>query len=170
MTTTPCTSDFLAAIATEGTARAAFAALHAQIEKTVGAKIFTMTENVPEKNASRRLYTSHPVEYPTSALKPNKPGETDWTDCVITHHNTYVANDLATIDTVFPDAPLIDSLGCQSVINLPIIIGGQVIGTLNILHEAGWYTPERVAATEALRLQATTAMLLSLALDAKEAA
>ena len=29
--------------------------------------------------------------------------------------------------------------------NLPVVVGDTVIGTLNCLHEAGWYTPERVA-------------------------
>ena len=31
------------------------------------------------------------------------------------------------------------SLGCESVLNLPVIFDGRVLGTVNMLHEAGWY-------------------------------
>ena len=65
------------------------------------------------------------------------------------------------IAEVFGDHALIDALGCQSVINVPIVVGGTVIGTINCLHEKGYYTPERVAAAEALKLPGAVCMLLA---------
>lgn len=40
---------------------------------------------------------------------------------------------------MFHDHELIASLGCESILNLPVCHKGLVIGTLNLLHGAGWY-------------------------------
>ena len=71
-----------------------------------------------------------------------------------------VANDIAGIAAVFPDHALIKSLGCESVINVPIVIGGEVLGTINCLHVAGFYTEEKVAASEGLKLPGAVCVLL----------
>ena len=42
-----------------------------------------------------------------------------------------MANTKEDLAKIFFDHELIWSLGCGSVINLPIVIGGQVVGTLN---------------------------------------
>jgi GAF domain-containing protein len=97
--------------------------------------------------------------YPELGTKP--VNETWWTDHVLDGHKTFVANDIDAIAEVFPDHELIASLGCQSVINVPIIINGAVYGTINCLDEAGHYTPERVAASDALKLPGAAAFLLN---------
>ncbi len=56
----------------------------------------------------------------------------------------FVANTIADIAKVFPDYELINSLGCQSVVNMPVVIGGELVGTVNMLDVDGYYTPERV--------------------------
>jgi len=40
---------------------------------------------------------------------------------------------------VFFDHELIASLGCGSILNLPVATGGRILGTLNVLHEEHWY-------------------------------
>jgi GAF domain-containing protein len=72
-----------------------------------------------------------------------------------------VANSIEEIAAVFSDHELIRSLGCESCLNLPIVVGGIVIGTLNCLDEAGHYTPERVAASETLKQAGAVAFLLN---------
>lgn len=44
--------------------------------------------------------------------------------------------------------------------NVPIIVAGEVIGTINCLHEAGFYTPEKIQAAEALKLPGALCLLL----------
>jgi len=56
----------------------------------------------------------------------------------------FVANTIADIAKVFPDYELIDSLGCQSVVNMPVVLGRELVGTVNMLDVEGHYTPERV--------------------------
>lgn len=43
------------------------------------------------------------------------------------------------IRSVFFDHELIASLGCASVLNLPVRWDGKVIGSLNLLHQAHHY-------------------------------
>jgi len=74
---------------------------------------------------------------------------------------------LSLIAAVFPDHELIQSLGCESCLNLPIVVGGIVIGTLNCLDEAGHYTPERVAVSETLKQAGAVAFLLNAQLKGK---
>ena len=51
----------------------------------------------------------------------------------------YIGRTAADIRASFGDAELILSLGCESVLNLPVLFDGRVLGTVNLLHEAGWY-------------------------------
>ena len=51
------------------------------------------------------------------------------------------------------------------MVNLPIIMGGKVIATMNILHEEGYYTAERVARIhDKLRLPALAACAVAMQL------
>ena len=86
-----------------------------------------------------------------------------WTAQVLEARQTFVANTLDDIAQVFPDHPIIRSLGCGAVINMPVFLAGRFMGTVNVLHEAGYYTPARVAALQALR---PAAMLAFAAFDA----
>jgi hypothetical protein len=133
---------FDAAIATAKGADAAFAALQALVQATVGAKLFTYMTVDMEAEVARRAYTSDPANYPTSGTKPIRYDS--WFDIVHKQRQYFVANTIADIAKVFPDYELIDSLGCQSVVNLPVVIGGKLVGTVNMLDVDGYYTPERV--------------------------
>ena len=107
-----------------------------------------------------RVYTDDAENYPTTGTKEIEMNR--WFEQVHGRHETFVSNTLADIDTVFPDAELIGKLGCGSVINLPVILGGKMVATVNILHEEGYYTPERVAqAHEVLRLPSMAVLALA---------
>jgi hypothetical protein len=47
------------------------------------------------------------------------------------------------------------------VINLPLIFRGNFIGTVNMLHEAGYYTEERVERAKQLAIPALLAFEVS---------
>lgn len=126
---------------------------------TIGARLFTVMLHDPAARQSRRLYSNMPDAYPVSGTKPTN--ETDWARVVLRDKRIFVANDIATIAEVFPDHELIRSLGCESVINVPVVVGDQVIGTINCLHEAHFYTPDKVAASEALKLPGAVCLLLA---------
>src|SRR5690606_17419422 len=102
-----------------------------------------------------------------SGTKP--VNKTYWSGIVIDQKKTFVANSIDKIAEVFFDHELIQSLGCESVINVPVVIGGNVIGSINWLHEANYYTEDRVRAAEALKLPAAACFLLRERME-KEAA
>jgi GAF domain-containing protein len=137
---------------------AAFDALRALSEATVGVKLFTVMTFDPKTRMAQRIYSNMPDAYPVSGTKPANP--TDWSRLVLEEKKTFVANDIAGIAKVFDDYELIRSLGCESVMNVPIIVAGEVIGTINCLHEAGFYTPEKIKAAEALKLPGALCLLL----------
>lgn len=119
------------------------------VDKTIGIKLFTLMETDHTRNVAWRSYTSMPDVYPTKGEKPRPNNK--WSDIIYKKHETFVTNSIEGIAEVFPDHACIQSLGCESCINIPIIINGKVVGTLNCLHEADHYTSERVADSEKLK-------------------
>ncbi|KAA9008833.1 GAF domain-containing protein [Histidinibacterium aquaticum] len=139
-------TDFEARLEAATTPEDAWRALQDLAQETVGAKLFTIMTVDMEAMLARRAYSSDPENYPAAGTKEITRNR--WFDQVHGRGETFVANTLDDIDAVFPDAELIGRLGCGSVINLPITEGRTLVGTMNILHEAGYYTPARVTLTE----------------------
>ena len=135
-----------------------FAALEELTREVVGVKLFTVMTSDTGRRVSERVYSNMPDAYPVSGTKPYN--ETHWSDITLRQKRTFVANTIEDIADVFDDHELIKSLGCKSVINVPIIVDGLVLGTINCLHEAGFYTEERVRAADALKLPGTVCMMM----------
>ncbi|WP_281982195.1 GAF domain-containing protein [Thalassorhabdomicrobium marinisediminis] len=155
--TTPL-SQFNADLSAATTADAAQAALHRLADTLIGAKLFTVMTVDMETELASRSYTSDPESYPTSGTKPIT--RNSWFNHVHDGHNMFVANTLADIADVFPDHELIGSLGCGSVINLPVVHKGELIATVNMLDAEQHYTPERQQiALEQLTLPALATLL-----------
>ncbi|MFW5654044.1 MAG: GAF domain-containing protein [Roseicyclus sp.] len=152
-------TDFTTALARADQPGATYDALARLVDETVGARLFTTMEIDTVRGVARRSHSNMPEAYPVSGEKPLQFGH--WHEVVEGRREIFVANSIEEIAEVFPDHELIRSLGCESCINVPVVVGGTVMGTLNCLHEAGHYTPERVAAAEALKLPGAAAFLLS---------
>lgn len=135
-------AQFDAALAAAETAEEAFAALEALARETVGVKLFTVMTLDRQAMLARRAYTSEPERYPVSGTKPIEIN--DWFETVATRHEVFVANTLDDIAQVFPDHGTIGALGCGSVINLPVVLDGELAATINLLDVPHHFTPERV--------------------------
>jgi GAF domain-containing protein len=144
---------------------ATFKALERLVNETIGVTLFTLMEIDHDKGVARRNYTNMPEAYPVSGEKPMQPNR--WSKQVEGRHETFVANTIEEIADVFPDAELIASLGCGACMNVPIVVAGQVLGTLNCLNVKGHFTPERVAAAETLKEAGAIAFLLNERMKAK---
>lgn len=141
----------------------AFDALCRLAARVVGHRLFTLMTFDQIRGEACRIYSNMADAYPVSGKKPAR--EDHWSRHVITGRKTFVANSIDEIADVFPDHELIKSLGCESVINIPIFVAGRFLGTINCLDEAGHYTPGRVAASEALKLPGATCFLMQLSSD-----
>jgi hypothetical protein len=113
---------------------------------TAGFKLFTVMTVDMAKDVARRVHTSHPAEYPVTGTKPIHRDA--WFDVVHGQQKSFVANTIFEIAQVFPDHEKIWSMGCGSVVNLPVVVGGVLVATINMLHGEHFYTPEKVAAIE----------------------
>ncbi|MFA3920870.1 GAF domain-containing protein [Ruegeria hyattellae] len=120
-----------------------FAALHRVADAECGARLFTVTVLDRKAKLARRAYSSHPLDYPVTGTKPM--GSNDWTELVLERGEPFVANQTAEFASYFSDHALINALGCEAVVNIPVSKDGLVIGTVNILDKAGHFTHQRVA-------------------------
>ena len=120
-----------------------FARLHADCA-ALGTRLFTLTALDQAAALFRRTYTSHPAEYPVSGTKPME--RDGWHDHCVIRRQTFIANTPAEFARYFFDHALITSLGLGSCINVPVHTpSGPVHGTVNLLAEAGHFTPDRLA-------------------------
>lgn len=153
-------AGFIRAIAEPGQPETAFAALSELVASEIGAKLFTVMTFDEASGLARRRWSNMSQAYPPGGTKPMLRDK--WSAQVLDRQEPFVANDIGTIAEVFADHELIASLGCESCLNLPIVVGGEVIGTLNCLNKAGHYTPERVArAQETLSVPGATCLLIA---------
>ena len=152
-------SNLIDALAESNQPQSYFSALEKQVNDTVGVKLFTLMEIDHVRNVARRNYSNMPEAYPVSGEKPRNL--TKWSEQVEVAKQIFVANSIHEIAEVFPDYELIQSLGCESCMNIPVVVQDKVIGTLNCLHEAGHYTPQRIAAAEQLKHAGALAFLLN---------
>jgi GAF domain-containing protein len=112
-------------------------ALDRALAAVIGHKLFTVLLHHADSGESERRYTNQPEAYPVGGRKALNP--TPWARQVIHERRPYIGRTAADIRDVFFDHELIASLGCASVLNVPVVWDGRLLGTLNLLHEAQWY-------------------------------
>jgi hypothetical protein len=132
-------------VAQAGTAPDLYPALDAAMAEAVGHRLFTLMAIDHEAGEAARLYTNRPDDYPVGGRKP-LGRMTGWGEVVLGQHRPWIGHTAEDIQWAFFDHELIASLGCASCLNLPVIDGGRVIGTVNLLHEAGFYDEASIAA------------------------
>jgi len=126
-----------AAMAEAGQPAATFAALETALDAVLGHKLFTILRYHAASGESERVWTTQPAAYPVAGRKPLNP--TFWSRHVLEQRRPYVGRSADDIRAVFFDHELIASLGCASVLNVPVVWDARVLGTINLLHEAEWY-------------------------------
>lgn len=130
------------------------------IGEIIGSKLTTATLFDVPAGRLRRIYTQNAAAYPVGGDKPIPANK--WTDILIGRHQIYTALTIEAIAEDFFDWQLIQSLGCESIANVPIVVGGETIGAFNLLHEAGYYSSERLMGAREILPFATLAYLVEL--------
>jgi hypothetical protein len=154
----PHIQAILAAHAEASQPAATFKAVDAALAATTGHILFTILIHHPGLKESERFYTNMPDAYPIGGRKPvtDRP----WMQRVIGQGEPYIGRTREDIREVFFDYELIWSLGCESVLNMPVRWQGQTLGTLNLLHKAGWYSEADIPTTKLIAHLALPAMAL----------
>lgn len=131
------------------------------LRQAAGVRLFTITVVDREAGLARRAYSSHPVDYPVTGTKPI--GDDGWSRQVLGQGQSFVANTTPDFAIYFGDHALINALGCQSAMNIPVQREGVVAGTVNLLDVEGHFTPERAAELERIVAEATPRLLAAFA-------
>jgi hypothetical protein len=126
-----------AALTAAGQPAATFVALDRALGAVLGHKLFTILLHHDDTRESERIYTNQPAAYPVGGRKPLR--DTEWGRQVIGARRPFIGRTAADIATHFPDHALIASLGCASIVNLPVVWRDRLLGTINLLHEERWY-------------------------------
>lgn len=137
-----------------------FAFVAKVVDEAIGSKLTTATVFDVPAGRLRRIFSQNETAYPVGGFKPIPANK--WTDTIVGRREVYTALTIEAIAEDFFDWQLIQSLGCESIANLPVVVGGQTIGAVNLLHEAGYYTPERLSRVSELMPFATMAYLAAL--------
>ena len=140
--TDPWTSldEAVRAAATPGQPTVLFDAVERALGHVIGHKLFTILEVDLEMGDLERLYTNMAEAYPVKGRKAMGP--TPWGEWVLDGKRPYLGRTREDIRWAFYDHELIESLGCGSVINLLVMYDGTLLGTVNMLHEEGYYTDD----------------------------
>jgi len=104
----------------------------------VGHKLFTLMVIDRSGRYVERVYSNNKKIYPLLGTKPIPKNA--WTKRVLVEKKEYIGTNFKQIKKLFFDYETIKSLGCGSIINLPVINNNKVLGTLNILHKENYYT------------------------------
>ncbi|ABM08048.1 conserved hypothetical protein [Paenarthrobacter aurescens TC1] len=114
------------------------------MQQKPGVILFTALQWIPQRSSLKRLFTSHPADYPVGGEKTVEisPG---WLGTVIEDKKPFLAPDLEALREVFSDSQLIQQLGCGAVINVPVLDQQHnVVGVLALLDAEGKYTQQSV--------------------------
>jgi hypothetical protein len=134
-----------------------FQALDRAMQAVIGHKLFTVLLHHGGARESERRYTNQPAAYPVGGRKPVTASA--WTERLFAERKPYIGRSAEDIRAVFFDHELILSLGCASVLNVPVVWNGRTLGTINLLHEAAWYDDADVPVAQTFAALATPALL-----------
>jgi hypothetical protein len=148
----------LAAHADPDQPAATFRDIDAALAETPGHILFTVLVHHPTLKQSERFYSNQPSAYPVGGRKPvtNSP----WMQRVIFGGEPYIGRTQRDVAEHFFDHALIHSLGCDSILNMPVRWRGQTMGTLNLCHRAGYYDDSYLPGVRLIAQLALPALLL----------
>jgi len=116
---------------------ATFRALDVAMKAVIGHKLLTVLLYHADLQETERFYSSNLEAYPIAGRKDVRP--TAWTQRLLVDQQCYIGYNAADIREFFLDHELIHSLGCDAILNVPVVYNNETLGTVNILHEEGWY-------------------------------
>ncbi len=124
-----------------------WAEVHASIGREIGVILFTVLHFTHGGSRMERVYSSHPVEYPVGGSKDVATEvSADWIAVSRDSGELFFGPTPADLERIFQDAELIRSLGCGSILNVPVKdVEGRTWATVNLCAAEGTYTPEKIA-------------------------
>lgn len=120
-------------------------AVEDSVRSEIGFRLFTVLAFRDGGRVMERLHSSHPLEYPVGGRKDvGRDVADDWLDACLVQQVPFFGRTTADVRRIFKDAALIESLGCGSIINAPVLDDGHTVAALNVLDVEGAFDDEDV--------------------------
>jgi hypothetical protein len=145
------------ALAAPDQPKSCFAALDAALQDAIGHRFLTVLVYRWEEGVAERLYSSRPDLYPARGRKAIAEAPTQ--KRVAETRQPYIGRDAEDIRRDFPDHAKIFALGCESILNMPVVWRGRALGQVNLLHAARHYGPEHLQPVRVLAQMCIPVML-----------
>lgn len=122
--------------------------------------LVTVTALTPDGTEVSRLYSTHPETYAVGGRKRMDPSQTSplWKSQVVEGQQAFLGANRDAVREFFFDWKTIESLGCGAIVNTPVVLDGETIGSINFLGSEGSLTSESVAVALDITARATAAV------------
>ncbi len=128
---------------------ALYRAIETALQELVGYKLLTILQVRGDR--LYRRHTSNLARYPAGGYKTIS--QDPWLQTMLGQGKPVISADPQTVQQRFFDHEVIASLGCGAVMNLPVTCAAGTLGSLNLLHEAHWFTPEHLQVADLFAAQ-----------------
>jgi len=125
-----------------------------QLRIKPGHRLFTVLLIDVAAGLNRRIYSSHPLEYPLGGTKA-LVRDSEFFQRIVLKGEPRICVNREECKKAFFDHERIFSLGCGSAINMPVVWNGVTVGALNLLDAGGRYS---IANTEDVKASAAMAV------------
>ncbi|HVY15592.1 MAG TPA: GAF domain-containing protein [Rhodopila sp.] len=118
------------------------AALSVGLQHALGHILFTVLVFDNAAGQMRRIFSTRPDINPVGGSKPIT--DSPWMRQVLIGGRPYIGRSRQDLEEVFFDHEQLWAIGCESVLNMPVLWAGAVLGSLNLLHRAAWYDEQDI--------------------------
>lgn len=113
-----------------------------------GVRNVTWLAVAPDNSVTHRIGTSDAVGFPIGGFDPIDNGP--WCQRIFGEKRAVIGNDPAGMAEFIPETDDLVAAGYGATMCTPIVIGGKVAGTVNMLGDEGFLTDELIAGVAAL--------------------
>jgi GAF domain-containing protein len=113
-----------------------------------GVRTMTILATAPDRSIVHRIATSDPEHFPIGGSDPIDSGA--WSRRIFGDKRPIVANNPAEMQAYIPETADLVALGYGATLCVPVIIAGEVRGTINLLGDAEIFTADTLAAVDTL--------------------
>ena len=124
------------------------ALLAAEFTAIEGIRTATFIATAPDRTVTHRIGTSNPADFPIGNVDP-----VDDSPCnrrILVEKRAVIGDDVAGMAAFIPETDGLVAMGYGACSCFPIVIDGETRGVVALLGDAGVFTPEALAAIDAL--------------------
>lgn len=124
------------------------ALLAAEFTAIEGIRTATFIATAPDRTVTHRIGTSNPADFPIGNVDP--VDDSPWNRRILVEKRAVIGDDVAGMAAFIPETDGLVAMGYGACSCFPIVIDGETRGVVALLGDAGVFTPEALAAIDAL--------------------